>query len=247
VLIHGVGQSGKPWADDLAGLAADCRLIVYDRRGYGSSGSSPRDWQAHREDAAALIEALQAVPAVIAGYSGGCIVALDLVLKRPDLAMGVVLIDPACNIGRCITPGLVRALATAHVLRGLRGEERGAESWLRYLASYPTGGSALDRVSAERRAHLLANTDGIFADLGSGGGAHVDETRLAAIDPPVTIVTAKLSPPFLRSSSERLRRLMPQARSLTLEHSGHFVAVDAHDELLAILGDATRAAAAAHA
>jgi len=31
-----------------------------DGRGYGGSSESPRDWQAHREDAIALIDALDA-------------------------------------------------------------------------------------------------------------------------------------------------------------------------------------------
>ena len=84
VFVHGVGTSGAVWARDIAPLARECRLIVYDRRGYGASSESPRDWQAHREDAIALIDALRTAPAVLVGYSGGSIVALDLALERPD-------------------------------------------------------------------------------------------------------------------------------------------------------------------
>jgi 3-oxoadipate enol-lactonase len=83
VFVHGVGTPGELWARDLASLARDCRLIVYDRRGYGVSSESPRDWQAHREDAIALIDALGAAPAVLVGYSGGSIIAVDVALKRP--------------------------------------------------------------------------------------------------------------------------------------------------------------------
>jgi 3-oxoadipate enol-lactonase len=85
VFVHGVGTSGELWARDLAALAEDCRLIVYDRRGYGASSESPRDWRAHRDDAIALIDALRAAPAVLVGYSGGSIIALDLTLRRPDM------------------------------------------------------------------------------------------------------------------------------------------------------------------
>jgi hypothetical protein len=41
------------------------------------------------------------------------------------------------------------------------------------------------------------------------------------IDVPVTIIEAGLSPAFLRRSCERLKRLMPQARTVTLANSGH--------------------------
>jgi Alpha/beta hydrolase family len=42
LFIHGVGTPGALWQTDLAELAADCRVIVYDRRGYGVSSDSPR-------------------------------------------------------------------------------------------------------------------------------------------------------------------------------------------------------------
>ena len=244
VFVHGVGTSGELWARDIAPLARDCRLILYDRRGYGVSSDSPRNWQAHREDAIALIGGLGAAPAVLVGYSGGSIIALDVALKRPDLVKAVVLLDPAFNLKRCLTPGFVRALAGAQLLRRVRGERRGAERWMRYVASYSTGGSAFDEATAERRERLLENSAAIFADFASGGGEHVDETRLADIDVPVTIIEARLSPAFLRGSCERLKRLMPQARTVTLENSGHHVGLDAADELLGILREVTTATAA---
>jgi hypothetical protein len=138
VFVHGVGTSGELWARDLAPLAEDCRLIVYDRRGYGASSESPRDWRAHRDDAIALIDALRAAPAVLVGYSGGSITALDLTLERPDMVTSLVLLDPAFNLRRCLTPRFVMALARAQLLRRVRGERRGAEHWMRYVASYST-------------------------------------------------------------------------------------------------------------
>jgi esterase len=244
VFVHGVGTSGAVWARDIAPLARDCRLIVYDRRGYGASSESPRDWQAHREDAIALIDALRAAPAVLVGYSGGSIIVLDLALKRPDLVTSLVLVDPAFNLKRCLTPGFVGALAGAQLLRRMRGDRRGAEHWMRYVASYSTGGSAFDKAVAERRERLLENSSAIFDDFASGGGEHVDEARLADIDVPVTIIEAGLSPKFLRRSCERLKRLMPQARTVTLANSGHYVGLDAADELLGILREASTATAA---
>ena len=235
LFVHGVGTSGELWAEDLAALSDDCRLVVYDRRGYGASGDSPRDWEAHCDDAIALIEALGAAPVVLVGYSGGSIVALDLALRRPELVAGVVLLDPAFNVKRCLTPRLVRTLLSAKALERLRGPRAGAARWMRYVGSYPDGGSAFDRASPERRERLLSNSEAIFADLGSGGGEHIDESRLAEIGVPVTIVDAALSPLFLRRSCRRLRRLMPQARSVTLERSGHHIGLDSPDELREIL------------
>jgi pimeloyl-ACP methyl ester carboxylesterase len=239
VFIHGVATPGELWAADLAELAADFRLIVYNRRGYGASSDSPRNWEAHAQDAIALVERLNAAPAVFVGYSGGSIIALDVALKRPDLVRRITLLDPAFNLKRCLTPEFVKTMLVVKLLRYLRGERPAAEHWLRYVSGYSTGGSAFEaKASAARRDKLLANVAGIFADFASGGGS-VDESRLGDINVnvPLTIVDGKLSPPFLRRSSHRLKQLFPQAHSVTLEHSGHWVSLDARAELLKILRD----------
>ena len=234
VLIHGVGTAGDLWAEDVADLARDCRYITYDRRGYGASSESPGSWEAHTGDAIDLIEALDAAPCVLVGFSGGSIVALDLVLRRPDLVREVVLLDPAFNVRRCLTPGLVWAVAKAQLLRRIRGERRGMETWVRYVTK-----SAFDDAPPERRERLLANAGAIFADLGSGGGEHVDESRFGQIAVPVTIVEAMQSPPFLRRSCERLKQLIPQARTIALDNSGHAVSVDARERVIEILRPAS--------
>lgn len=233
VLIHGVGTTGSLWAADLEPLASSFRVIAYDRRGYGGSSESPRDWRAHRDDASKLVDALGARPAVLVGYSAGASIALDLVLERPDIAASLVLLDPAVNLRRCITPSFIRAQLGARLLRRLRSERHGAEHWIRYVASYSTGGTAFDKASPERRETLLANAAGIFADAGSGL-SDLDEARIAAIDVPITLVEAELSPSFLRRSCARLRGLLPKARVVRMKTS-HHITIDARDELLQIL------------
>ena len=101
---------------------------------------------------------------------------------------------------------------------------------------------AVNQGLASRYGVALANRTGILADLESGGGA-VDETRLASISVPVTIVAASLSPSFLRRSCHRLSQLLPQADTVVLEHSGHWAGLDARDEVVALLRDAARACA----
>jgi lipase len=173
----------------------------------------------------------------VVGYSGGATIALDLALQRPDLVRELVLLDPAFSIKRCITPGFITHVVTAQLLNRLGRPRRGAEHWMRYVGSYPAGGSAFEKASAERRETLLGNANAIFADFASGWGDHVPEDGLAGTEIATTIVDCKLSPPFLRRSCQRLRGLMPQARAVTLEHSGHHIGVDAREELVALLRD----------
>jgi pimeloyl-ACP methyl ester carboxylesterase len=236
LFIHGVGTSGALWQSDLTDLVTDCRVIVYDRRGYGASSEPPREWDAHRDDAAALLDKLGAKPAVVVGYSAGAMIALDLALERPELVRELVLLDPAVNLKRCITPGLVGHMSAARLLNRLGRPRRGAAHWMRYVSGYPSGGSAFDRSPVDRREALVDAAGGIFADADSGLG-EVPEDRLSRLEVPMTIVDCKLSPSFLRKSRGRLRELMPQARAVTFEQSGHHVGVDAREELLGLLRD----------
>lgn len=240
VFIHGTATSGEIWSADLSELASHYRFIVYDRRGYGDSSISSESWADHANDAIGLIEALAAAPATLIGYSAGSIIALDLALRRPDLVAGVILVDPAFNLKRCLTPGLLATLARVRLKRRRHGDVAAAEEWLRYVSSYSTGSSAYEtKTSPERREKLLANTAGIFADLASGSG-DVDERRLSEITAPITIVDAKLSPPFLRRSCRRLFRLLPQTDRVTFENSGHWVGLDARDDLIKVIRRAVR-------
>jgi pimeloyl-ACP methyl ester carboxylesterase len=242
LFIHGVATLGELWAADLAPLASDCRIIAYDRRGYGSSSGSPGSWETHADDAIALIEGLNAAPAVVIGYSAGSIIALDLALRRPDLLSGIVLLDPAFNLRRCMTPRFLATFAMVQLSRRMGRDRAAVERWLRYVSSYSTGGSAYDKKTPpERREMLLRNAAGIFADFDSGGGS-VDESRLASVSVPITLVELKLSPPFLRRSCQRLKELLPQARSRAIEHSGHWAGLDAREELLSILRESVRTA-----
>jgi pimeloyl-ACP methyl ester carboxylesterase len=234
VFIHGTGTTGGLWARDLEPLAAQYRVVVYDRRGYGASSASPRNWTAHRDDAAALIAGVNATNGVIVGYSAGASIALDLVIQRPDIASALVLVDPAFNLKRCLTFGMLRAVLKARILRRLRGDRAAAEAWIRYVASYSTGGTAFDKAPPERRETLLANASGLFADSDSGLPM-IDEARLAEIRVPVTIIDAALSPSSFRKASARLQQLLPKARVVTLKNAGHHITLDARDELLAEL------------
>jgi pimeloyl-ACP methyl ester carboxylesterase len=245
LFIHGVGTTGEIWFRDLQPLASSYKLIAYNRRGYGESSDPPTEWLGHRDDAIALLAKLGIEKAAVVGYSAGATVALDVALHKPELVSSLVLLDGAVNIKKCATPGMIKTLLVAQIKRRLRGDRAGAEHWIRYVASYSTGGTAFDKAAPERRETILANARGMFAD-GSAAKHVIDESRLASLPMPVAIVDAKLSPPFLRKSSERLRRAIPQARCRTIEKAGHHIVIDAREELIATLRDvlsATRDAA----
>jgi esterase len=96
--IHGTGSSAALWFDAAHELATHGRTIVYDRRGFARSERPEpfvTDVHQHTDDAAALIEALEAAPAVVIGRSYGGNVALELALRYPDRVRALALLEGA--------------------------------------------------------------------------------------------------------------------------------------------------------
>jgi pimeloyl-ACP methyl ester carboxylesterase len=95
--IHGGGSSALMWADAVEGLARLGRVISYDRRGCTRS-ERPEPYERtsvaeQADDAAALLDALAAAPAVVIGRSYGGAVAIDLALRYPDRVRALVLLE----------------------------------------------------------------------------------------------------------------------------------------------------------
>lgn len=85
------GTTASTWGPVSDELARIGRVITYDRRGYARSVSEPvRSVSRHTFDAAAILEHLQAAPAVVVGTSAGATIAVDLAVRRPDLVRAVI-------------------------------------------------------------------------------------------------------------------------------------------------------------
>lgn len=183
LIVHGMASDAATWSSALDELAAaGARAIVYDRRGYGSSGA-PRPYtattvQEQSEDAAAVLAALDAAPAVLVGDGFGALVALELLVRLPWLATGAVLADPPLF---AFVPAATAALAEQRALleQALRdgGPGQAIEAWL---------GSEADPARRERaRAARL----GFFADYAGQASWSPSRRELRAIAVPVAVVT----------------------------------------------------------
>ena len=77
-------------------LAPHVRVAAYDRAGLGGSAPAPGLVTIDRQvdDLASVITGLAAGPCVLAGHSWGGILVQLLAFRRPDLAAGLVLVDP---------------------------------------------------------------------------------------------------------------------------------------------------------
>jgi pimeloyl-ACP methyl ester carboxylesterase len=96
VLEAGMNCGAAAWQRVMPLLAPYVRVAAYDRAGIGGSAPAPGLATIDRQidDLASVITELAAGPCVLAGHSWGGILVQLLAFRRPDLAAGLVLVDP---------------------------------------------------------------------------------------------------------------------------------------------------------
>lgn len=205
LLVHETAANRSVW-DAVAGALADrARAISYDRRGWGDS-SAPEGYrrttvEEQSEDAAALIESLDAAPAVVVGAGIGAMVALDLLLRRPELIAATSLVEPPVLQ---LVPTATEALSDDQ--RRLEMAAGTGENIIElYLSgALPALGAGVSRLPDELITAAQERPASVIAELGISSGWRAPLPRLAAAEHPAAIVTAPSTPPLLRDASAAL-------------------------------------------
>src|SRR4051794_11487535 len=84
LFIQGCGVGGDGWRPQLEALSATHRVLSFDNRGYGRSGTSNDiTVRAMTDDATALLDALGWEAAHVVGHSLGGVIAQQLALDAP--------------------------------------------------------------------------------------------------------------------------------------------------------------------
>ncbi|HSS57201.1 MAG TPA: alpha/beta fold hydrolase [Solirubrobacteraceae bacterium] len=205
LLIHGLAADAEAMEPVAQALAGEARVIAYDRRGYGSSGA-PEPYRGttveeQAQDAAAVLEALDADAAVVCGDDFGALVALDLAKRHRALARAAVLCNPPLFM---FVPEATERLAAQHaemeaaVREG--GPAAGVEAWL----GGRVDGPALERARTAYQA--------FFADYAGLASWPVTRRELRALALPSVVLTGPRSPAHVVAAADALAGLMPAAR-----------------------------------
>lgn len=219
--LHGAGSSAAFWVDAARKLAKRGRTIVYDRRGhFRSERPEPYATDVHEQadDAAALIDALSAAPAVVIGRSYGGAVALDLALRHPDRVRALVLLEgdaPSLSeeATRWIADLTQRVLDAAEV-----DMDTAAETVIRGVA----GDEAWAGMPEAAREILTGNGPALVAEV-RGGYPEVSVEQLATVAQPALLVAGKESlQPGFEEVMGAMAAAMPAARIEWVE-GGHLV------------------------
>lgn len=220
--IHGTGSSAVVWGEAIEKLAGLGQVIAYDRRGHSRS-ERPEPYlrtsvAEHADDAAALLEAVGAVPAVVIGRSYGGVVATDLALRYPESVRALVLLEPA---------ELEIATGAADWCRALGDrlaeveESEGIDAVGEAMISDALGEETWESLPQALQQLFTYNGPAILAEeLGEYLQATAD--ALKTIERPVLLVGAEDSVPALREVIELMAEALPDART-SLVSGGHLI------------------------
>ena len=219
--IHGTSSSALVWrraaTDALSRMG---RVIIYDRRGCTRS-ERPEPYETsvaqHADDAAALLGALGASPAVVIGRSYGGGVAVGVALRRPDLVRALVLLEAADMTIDGEDAPWEQEMRDAVEQAAAVDLSTVAEAMFRSVL----GDDAWESLPEDLRALFAANSPAVLAEV-RGPRLGVRSSDLAAIAVPTLLVSGEESLPAFRRINDLLAAAIPRAR-VSRVGGGHLI------------------------
>jgi len=244
LLIPPAGTTASTWGPVTEELARIGRVITYDRRGYARTGGEPgRLVSTHTADAAAILEHLQATPAVVVGTSAGATIAIDLAVRRPDIVQAVIAHEAAWRASRHL-PNASQLTAVAEIgwltLRGHHGDA--AETLLRAAYTYRDGGTAWDAFPEEWRRIARENARPALLDFRNSIGNYPSAADLAKVTVPVLCSYGARSPNNIIRLTRSLAAAIPTASTHQIDGAGHAAPFDATSNFVQLIAGTITAA-----
>jgi O-succinylbenzoic acid--CoA ligase len=219
LVLHPTLSSGLQLKSLARLLAGWSTVVLPDRRGSRASRlDPPRPVKLDEQvaDAVALLDDLGVADALVFGHSYGAVVALALAAAHPDRVQAVIAYEPP--LLDALSPEdlgeMTDVAAQVRAAHAAGGAAAATQAFLHAIG----GEDALATASAAGRAALLADGDGVLADVGSMADEHVDLTQIVS---PVTLVTGDASEPFYASIADAAAAALPNAARVRLPDLRH--------------------------
>jgi pimeloyl-ACP methyl ester carboxylesterase len=228
LFIHGSGAYSEMVEPVLDELPDGVRAIAYDRRGFGASpGRLARRLGEHVDEAASLLQAVDAVPATIVGSSSGGVLALRLAVARPELVKALVLIEPAYQMAVVPSASASAALARVHLRWALRRDPEGAALHLyRWTTRYESGGNQFDAYPERWRRTALGHARTALNELMQVAMPAPPRSALRQITKPTAVLIGDTGLPVFHRTARRALRAIPGAREVPVPGAAHLVYTD---------------------
>jgi pimeloyl-ACP methyl ester carboxylesterase len=228
ILLHGWTLDHRMWQPQVAGLAAEFRLIMPDRRGCGGA-SAPPDLAREAADVLAIADALGFHEFALCGLSQGAVVALDAARRFPTqvsaLAVAGAPLAALAAREEALDLEALRALVASGDLAGFRAAW-GAHPLMR---THTPAAAAL-------AAQLLADYDGRDL-LAVGEPPAITRADLAALAMPVLALAGVHDTPWRRACARALAETAPRGRHAVVGSAGHLANCDNPQQFNRIMRD----------
>ena len=225
VVVIGGALSSRAAAEPLARLlGSDFTVLTYDRRGRGDSGDTPPyDVRREVEDLDAVIGTVGGDASVF-GHSSGAVLALEAVLVRGPRIRMLALYEPPFIVDDSRPP-----LPDDYVerLEELVDEGRRGDAVEYFMVSGP--GVPPEAVAQMREApmwpemeamaHTIAYDGRVMGDAMRGSADALG--RWASVDVPTLVLDGGASPPWQRSATQALARVLRRSTHRSLPGQTH--------------------------
>lgn len=210
LLIHGTGADSGCYDRLAERLAADFKVLAYDRRGWSRS-PRPAGWtatsiQEQADDAAWLLRATGNAPALVFGSSSAGLTGLELSIRHPEVVRGAILHEASTFTGLpqdFVQQQFAEMNAVVGPAVAAGGPQAGQRAFLAALSGTDGLESVADEAMLER---WLANAEFMF----QYEFPHMllayrpDPAAIAAIRVPVKVMRADESQAINRAASDWL-------------------------------------------
>jgi len=229
LLLGSLGTTTEMWEPQVAGLAADLRVVRADHRGHGRSPVPPGPYALDDlgADVLALVDRLGVARAHVCGLSLGGMVAMWLAIHAPERVDRLALVCTAAAMpaaswherAAAVRAGGVEAVADAVVAR-----------WLT-----PEGAAADPALAARLRAWLVATPAEGYAGCCEAIAGMALEDRLGEVRAPTLVVSAAQDPATPPADGERIAARIPGARLVVVDRAAHLANLERPREVLELL------------
>ncbi|MFI6448949.1 alpha/beta fold hydrolase [Kitasatospora sp. NPDC050543] len=227
VLVHGSWSDADNWARVVPGLAEQCTVVTYDRRGHSRSEDPLTQGSVHEDaaDLAGLIEELGLAPAFVCGNSYGSLITLRLAAARPDLVRGIAVHEPpgmALLLEdpdlRPIAEGVAARLAPVRDLLE-RGEPAAAAEL--FVETVAFGPGAWAQLPAPVRHTFIRNAPTYLDEMRDPDALDVDLAALGRFNEPALLTQSDDSPPIFAAVLDMIDLALPKAERHLYLDAGH--------------------------
>ncbi len=244
VFSHGLLLNNSMFANQIDALKKHYRTIAYDHRGQGNSqiqspDNSVYDMDTLCEDAASLIEQLAPKqPVHFVGLSMGGFVGMRLAARKPQLLRSLTLLntsaaaEPQASRRKYALLTIVVKVAGTGILANKMMDIMFGRSFL--------GDDNRQTLRRQWKKHLSNLPKNIIQPVKAVFNRLSVENEISRISCPVLIIGGtedKATPPKL---SEKIKQLVPHARLIILEKTGHSSTIEAPQEVTSAIQEFIR-------